>query len=205
MLRNGFAGSNGPPAIVRCPVTSGAGWRLGLVVRPALPVVADHVRALLWQPLDLVGLGFPAGRMRNVYVLWPGSEFQKVLQLRVRLRCQLLREICKLDPLHPAFDAIRNFNGGGDRVSFLRAGERNQILASTSANVRCCGSSSLIADNFSRRASLMLRDFGLPPGFGDGPPFFQRVDAPISGLKFFISPYAPFVADSQGRKCCRKA
>jgi len=66
--------------------------------------------------------------MRNVYVFRPRSEFQKVLQLCIRLRRQLLREICKLDPLHLAFDAIRNFNGGGDRVSFLRAGERNQIL-----------------------------------------------------------------------------
>ena len=82
------------------------------------------------QPLDLVGLGFPAVRMRNVYVLRPRSEFQKVLQLCIRLRRQLLlREICKLDPfVHPAFDAIRNFSGGGDRVSFLCAGERNQIL-----------------------------------------------------------------------------
>jgi hypothetical protein len=41
----------------------------------------------------------------------------------------LLREICELDPfVHPAFDSIRNFSGSGDRVSFLRAGERNQIL-----------------------------------------------------------------------------
>ena len=45
-----------------------------------------HARAWLWQPLDLVGLGFPAVRMRNVYVLRPRSEFQKVLQLCIRLR-----------------------------------------------------------------------------------------------------------------------
>ena len=210
-------------------MTSDAGFgQLGLAVRPALPVVVDHDRASLWpvarscrnratHTVTSTHIRFEPGfRDPAARPSWPwfsrradAKRLRPLAKIRIPESAPALRPISSSVCCVRSANSIRSCTRPSTRFAISTAAatefrscaqaRETRFSASTSANVRCCGSSSLIALSFSRKASEIVLLFGLPPGFGDGPPFFQRVDAPMFGSNALAMTWLCAVRNAESR------